>query len=139
MASRATETPPERSAIRVSAHTTEAVNPTESQIAALAYQIWLACGCPIGADQEHWFRAEAMLKNALVAKWGDLSRRSAIPRRDTLSESEMVAEFTWNRWEGHWEVWESEWGGARWVWDVCTSDARILNGSGGPSARELEH
>jgi hypothetical protein len=20
--------------------------------------------------------------------------------------------------EGHWEVWESEWGGARWVWGV---------------------
>ena len=21
------------------------------------------------------------------------------------------------RWKGHWEVWESEWGAARWVWD----------------------
>jgi hypothetical protein len=19
--------------------------------------------------------------------------------------------------KGHWEIWESEWGGARWVWD----------------------
>ena len=30
------------------------------------------------------------------------------------TEPEMLAEF---RWEGHWEVWESEWGGARWIED----------------------
>jgi hypothetical protein len=96
----------------------ETVNPTESEIAALAYQLWLDNGCPVGSDQEHWFRAEAMVKEALVAKCEDLSRRPSIPRRDTRIESEMVAEF---RWEGHWEVWESEWGGARWVWDLGRS------------------
>ena len=64
---------------------------------------------------EDRFRAEAMLlKNALVAKCEDLLRRPSTPRCDTRTESEMLAEF---RWEGHWEVWESEWGGARWVWD----------------------
>ena len=34
----------------------------ERAIAALAYQIWLDRGCPIGTDQEDWFRAEEDLK-----------------------------------------------------------------------------
>ena len=39
----------------------------------------------------------------------------AIPRCDTRTEFEMRAEF---RWEGHWEVWEMEWGDdPRWIWD----------------------
>jgi hypothetical protein len=34
-----------------------------------------------------------------------------------LSESAgIVAELPWN---GHWEVWEMEWGGARWIWDYA--------------------
>ena len=77
----------------------EMVGPTESEIAAAAYQLWLDRGGPVGSDQEDWFRAEAALKNA---------------RRDTRSEAEMVAEI---RWQGHWEVWEMEWGDPRWVWD----------------------
>jgi hypothetical protein len=56
-----------------------------------------------------------MLKNALVAKCEDLSRRPSIPRYDTRTESEMLAEF---QCEGHWVVWESEWVGARWIWDL---------------------
>lgn len=86
---------------------------SESEIAAVAYQLWRDKGCPVGSDQEDWFRAEAMIKNAPVAKCEDRSRRPPIPRCDTRTESPMVAEF---RWEGHWEVWESEWG-ARWVWE----------------------
>ena len=93
--------------------TAATVSPTESEIATVAYQLWLDNGCPVGSDQEDWLRAEATLKNALVAKWEDLSRRPSIPRRDTRTESEMPAEF---RWEGHCEIWESEWGGARWIW-----------------------
>lgn len=27
----------------------------------LAYRLWLERGCPIGSDQEDWFRAENML------------------------------------------------------------------------------
>jgi len=39
----------------------------------------------------------------------------AVSRRDTRTEFEMRAEF---RWEGHWEVWEMEWGDdPRWIWD----------------------
>ena len=48
--------------------TAATVSPTESEIAAVAYQLWVNNGCPVGSDQEDWFRAEAMLKNALVAK-----------------------------------------------------------------------
>jgi len=41
--------------------------------------------------------------------------KMAIPRSDTRTEFEMRAEF---RRQGHWEVWEMEWGPhARWIWD----------------------
>ncbi len=69
-----------RGAARESVNTAATVSPTESGIAALAYQLWLDNG----------------------------------PRCDTRRESAMVVEF---RWEGHWEAWEREWGGARWIWD----------------------
>src|ERR1017187_9508342 len=112
MSSVAAKRMPARSAVSESVKTAATASPTESEIAALAYQLWLDNGCPVGSDQEYWFRAEAMLKNALVAKREDLSRRPSIPRCDTRTESEMLVEF---RWEGHWEVWGSEWGGARWI------------------------
>jgi hypothetical protein len=35
-------------------------------------------------------------------------------REPEKEQADLVAEF---RWKGHWEVWGSEWGGARWVWD----------------------
>jgi len=38
-------------------------NPDEAGIAALAYQLWLARGCPIGSDQDDWFLAESILKS----------------------------------------------------------------------------
>ena len=90
---------PERSIVSESVKTAATVSPTESEIAAVAYQLWLGNGCPIGSDQEDWFRAEAALKRA---------------RRDTRTEAEIVVEI---RCWGHWEVWEMEWGDARWIWD----------------------
>jgi len=38
-------------------------DPDEATIAALAYQLWLAKGCPIGSDQDDWFLAEGILKS----------------------------------------------------------------------------
>jgi hypothetical protein len=38
----------------------ESVN--ENDIATLAYQLWQERGCPIGAGQEDWFRAEQVLR-----------------------------------------------------------------------------
>jgi hypothetical protein len=105
---------PERSTLSECVITAATVSPpTESEIATLAYQLWLDSGCPVGSDQEDWFRAGRMLHNTLVAKREAVSRQPSIARRETRTESEMLVEF---RWEGHWEVWESEWG-ARWVWD----------------------
>ena len=101
------------------------VSPTENEIAKVAYQLWLDSGCPIGLDQEHWFRAEAMLRNAFDAKREDLPGRASIPSRDTRMEPEIVAEFTWELWDGHWEVWEREWPCARWVWDPHKSAVRV--------------
>src|ERR1035437_2657055 len=105
---------PERSTVSASVKTAPTDSPTESEIAAVAYLLWLDNGCPDGTDQEDWLRAEAMLKTALAAQCEGLSSRTSIPSRDTVTEYEILAEF---RWEGHWEVWESEWGGPRWVCD----------------------
>jgi hypothetical protein len=115
MSSDAAKLMPERSTVNASVRTAATVSRIESAIATVAYQLWLDNGCPVGSDQEDWFRAEAMLKNAFVAKREDLSTRPSIPRFDTRTESEMPAEFGW---EGHWEAWEMEWGGARWIWDL---------------------
>ena len=62
----------ERSTVSEPVKTAATFGPTESEIAALAYQLWQDNGCPVGSDKEDWFRAEAMLKNALVAKRQDL-------------------------------------------------------------------
>ena len=105
---------PARITVTDSVKAAATVSPTEGEIATIAYQLWLDNGCPLGSEQEDWFRAEAMVKNEIVAKCENLSRRPSIPRCDTPAEFEIVAEF---RWEGHWEAWEMEWGGARWVWD----------------------
>jgi hypothetical protein len=91
------------------------ISSTKSDIAAVAYQLWLENDCPAGSGQEDWFRAEAMLKNAFVAKCEELPRPRSIPNYDTRTESDMLVEFGW---DGHWEVWESEWGGARWIRDT---------------------
>src|ERR1017187_10222597 len=64
-----------------------------------------------------------MLKNALVAQCEDLSRGPSIPRFDTRADSEILVEF---RWEGHWEVWEREWGGARWIPTLRPRSAQSL-------------
>jgi Protein of unknown function (DUF2934) len=37
-------------------------NVNEDAVAALAYQLWQERACPIGSDQEDWFRAESQLK-----------------------------------------------------------------------------
>jgi hypothetical protein len=36
--------------------------PGSDQIAALAYQLWLARGCPNGSPEEDWLSAEQQLK-----------------------------------------------------------------------------
>ena len=103
---------PETGTVRESAKAAASVSPTESEIAAVAHQLWLDKGCPAGSDQEDWFQAETMFKNALVGKCENLSRPPSIPHSETCREPDILAEF---RWEGHWEVWESEWAGARWT------------------------
>ena len=45
------------------AETTGGANPDHAAISALAHQLWMARGCPIGSDLEDWFLAEAMLKS----------------------------------------------------------------------------
>src|SRR5580698_9054923 len=111
-----------------------------SEIARVAYQLWQERGCPIGSDQEDWYRAEAMVENAVVATCEEPFRRPSIPICDTLIVSEMLAEFPW---EGHWEVWERECVGARWVCDapaLRVSNQACLPGKvvGGDRAGDVE-
>ena len=107
--------------------TATTVSPSESEISTVAYQLWLGNGCPVGSGQEDWFRAEALLKNALVAQCEDVSICPSTPSGDIRPESEMPAGL---RWEGHWEVWEREWGGARWIWDSGRSRVAVANRAG---------
>ena len=49
-------------------HKINMVNRSEAQVdpetvEAMAYQLWLQRGCPIGSDQEDWYRAEGELKD----------------------------------------------------------------------------
>jgi hypothetical protein len=115
----------ERSTESEPVKTAAAIGPTESEIATVAYQLWQDNGCPVGSDKEDWFRAEAMLKDVLVAKRQDLSRRSSIPCGNIPTEFEMLAEF---QLEGHWVVWESEWGGPRWIWGLAALDVEVSIG-----------
>ena len=40
----------------------------QATIAARAYECWQKRGCPIGSDQEDWFKAEAELRAAGVRR-----------------------------------------------------------------------
>jgi DUF2934 family protein len=37
------------------------INPDYDAIGALAYELWLKRGCPIGSPEEDWFQAERLL------------------------------------------------------------------------------
>jgi hypothetical protein len=108
-----------------------AVSPTESEIAAVAYLLWLKRGCPEGSDQDDWFGAEALLKDAFAARAQELAGRPSAPSFDARTQSEMLDELVVEGWqEGHWEVWEREWGGARWVRDLRVSRVGASNRAG---------
>jgi hypothetical protein len=63
-----------------------------------------------------------MLRDALASGREDPSKCPSVSRPcGTRTGSEMVIGFCISRWEGHWEAWEREWGGARWIWDVSVS------------------
>jgi hypothetical protein len=118
MSSDAAQLLSQASTVCKSAKTAAPVGPTDGEIAALAYRLWLDNGCPEGTDQENWTRAEAMLNAAFAVAYESLSRPTAVHSGDTGANYEILAEV---RWEGHWETWESEYGGARWV---CDSEPR---------------
>ena len=66
MASRALKIEPEKNKKKdvptESPSTETVVAESEQGVAALAYLFWQERGCPIGSDQEDWFRAEETLK-----------------------------------------------------------------------------
>ena len=92
------------------------VSPPDSEIAAVAYQLWLESGCPVGSDQEDWFRAEAIL---------NLFRGPSIPWFDAPAEPEMLADLVLEGGEGHWEIWEREWACAHWVGEGVDSGVAV--------------
>jgi len=48
--------------------------PTQEEIAARAYELWVQQGCPHGRDQENWFEAERQLLAKRGASPTSLSR-----------------------------------------------------------------
>lgn len=88
---------------------------SESDIAAVAYQLWLGSGCPVGSSQADWFLAESAIECAFAAKCEELLGGLSISSGGTRTDSETQVE---SEWEGHWEVWEREWSGAHWVPDL---------------------
>jgi hypothetical protein len=70
MASRATALDPKTAGTKdpkSSVQPGAAQNAPETEIAALAYQLWQGRGCPIGSPEEDWFRAENELQIQGVA------------------------------------------------------------------------
>jgi hypothetical protein len=58
---------------RKATHELNKVNRSEppvdhDMVEAMAYQLWLQRGCPVGSDQEDWYQAEAELTRANRAK-----------------------------------------------------------------------
>jgi len=52
-----------RSAHRITLANRPAAPVEHETVEAMAYQLWLQRGCPLGSDQEDWYRAEAELKD----------------------------------------------------------------------------
>jgi hypothetical protein len=91
------------------------VRPADRATAALAYLLWVDKGCSAGSDQEDWYQAEAILERLLISNVEDLQNSTSTDQCcETGPDVEVVIEFPW---DGHWEIWEREWGGAHWVWD----------------------
>lgn len=44
-------------------HPTDIETAPQEEIAALAYELWLDRGCPLGSPEEDWLRAEQELNN----------------------------------------------------------------------------
>ena len=88
--------------------------PTENEIALLAYQLWQDNGCPAGSAQADWVEAEDLFNKAPAAQCKSPLNRPSVPRGQSRNDSGVMVEF---RCQGHWEVWESEWGGAHWICD----------------------
>jgi hypothetical protein len=94
MASRALKIDPEKSEQRsvTSEPLNEPVQPAVSdnvdgkEIARLAYQLWQERGCPIGTDQEDWFRAEREL--AGLKRTGEEGVASQNPAERPMTSTE---------------------------------------------------
>ena len=55
-------------------------NANEKEIALLAYQFWHERGCPIGSDQEDWFRAERELAGSKITDDEEVGSQSSDER-----------------------------------------------------------
>jgi hypothetical protein len=95
---------------------TEAVAPavvvTEGEIAMVAYRLWLDGGCPEGSSLENWLTAEAILQHAAAGACEEPAECEPLQQRAAGAEFLTLTDL---QWEGHWETWEREWGGSRWI------------------------
>jgi hypothetical protein len=88
MASRALKLDPEQSekghvtseALEESVRPALLNNANEKEIALLAYQFWQERGCPIGSDQDDWFRAEREVARSKIRDDDEVGSESADER-----------------------------------------------------------
>ncbi len=87
----------------------------ESEIAAVAYQLWLKRGRPEGSCNKDWFEARAILMKKNFDADELLNTSPSLDANHAQTHTEPMFEC---HWKGHWEIWEREWAGPRWVPDV---------------------
>jgi hypothetical protein len=76
--------------------TPETKPPTQQQIAALAYALWLDAGSPVGRDVELWLEAERQLQTPVDAVTRDHIRADPdrpLPDEDPALHGELEREL----------------------------------------------
>lgn len=57
--------------------------PTQEEISARAYQIFVERGCPEGRDLEHWLEAEAQLRGGMQSSEKQIAPVAKAPKAST--------------------------------------------------------
>jgi len=66
-------------------------NVAKNEVAALAYQLWQERGCPIGSDQEDWFRAERKIAGSKGMNQREVGSQSSVEQSIDAEEADSSA------------------------------------------------
>ena len=74
----------------------QSMHPTHEDIATQAYALWLEDGCPEGAQEEHWHRAEELLKATKKKTTTNRNSGAIRPKALTLFRRSARASFAFS-------------------------------------------